>query len=110
VTDAGPAKTRNSTLLADARQFADAKATTRIENNLQTGMTNFQLPKGNPHASRRFLYMIDKARLTVVRRSAAVDQDENHCSIESGRWVPSTAQAYCGIFHLSESARHRPAL
>jgi len=110
VTDAGPAKTRNSTLLADARQFADAKATTRSENNLQTGMTNFRLLKGNPRASQNFLYMVDKARLTVARRAAAVDWDENHCSIESGRGVPSTGQAYCGTFDISESARQGPAL
>jgi len=102
VTDAGPAKTRNSTLLADARQFADARATTRNENNLQTGITNFQLLEGNPHASQHFLYMVDNARLTFARRSAVVDQDENHCSIESKRAVPSTGQAYCRILDISE--------
>lgn len=84
VTDVGPAKIRNPSLLADARQFADANATTRSENNLQTGMTNFQLLKRNPRASQHFLYVVDKARLTVVRGSAAAYKDENHCSIESG--------------------------
>jgi len=88
VTDVGDAKTRNSSLLVDARQLTEAKTTRRNESNLQTGITNFQLLRRNPHASRNFPYIIDK---TVHSYREEVDRsrrDENHCSIESGRRFP----------------------